>query len=200
MNGNGTPEQRRIVIGILGVVAGLLVTAVGVAIAHFTNLPTHHPITNQPILPAVPRGWQFVTLGQIVAFVGSQIAVFAFLYGWILDQPLSWARAGVASLIAWLELVFLLGVIPSEWLNLTQGPLEWTAQKRLLTIPRWLVLNNDVGISLAAVKDAVSGGWFLLVTAGLIVFTYRLQERGKRPPAPARPPTSPYGRPLVKGD
>lgn len=192
-------EGRRIQIGILGVLGGLLIVAIGVAIAHFTDLPQAHPVTGEPILPQVPRGWQYVTLGQVIAFAGAQVAVFAFLYGWILDRPLTWARAGIAALIAWLELVFLLGVIPSEWLTLAQTDLEWTPERIMVTVPRWLVLNNEVAISYAAAKDAISGTWYLLVTAGLIVFTYKVQERPKRAREEPAPRTSPYGRPLVRG-
>lgn len=191
-------EARRIRIGILGMLLGLLILAIGIAVAHFTGLPTQDPVTGQAVLPGIPRGWPYVTAGQVVGLAGSQIAAFAFLYGWILDRPLTWARAGVGAFIAWFELVLIYAIIPSEWLNLTQGPLGWSARRTLVTIPRFLVLNNEINISYAALKDAISGAWYALTVGGLIVFTYKVQERAKHPPArPQR--VSPYGRPLVPG-
>ncbi|MDP8959909.1 MAG: hypothetical protein M3N51_12160 [Actinomycetota bacterium] len=193
-------EARRIRIGILGVVFGLLIVALGVAIAHFAGLPARDPISQVPILPWVPRGWLFVTAGQIVALVGSQAAIAAFVYAWVMDRPMTWARAALAAFIATFELVLFFGIVPSEWLNLTQGPLAWTSQKQAFAIPRWLVLNNEVVISYSAIKDAVSGTYNALALGAVIVGAYKFQERGKEPPPPPPPRTSPYGRPLVRTD
>lgn len=193
-------ESRRIRIGILGVTLGLLVMAVGVAITHFTGLPKVDPVTQIEVLPAIPRGWYLVTAGQIIAAIGAHIAILAFVFGWILDRPMTWARASVAALIATLEIVFFFGILPSEWLNLTQGPLEWTSQQQAFTIPRFLVLNNEISISYAVIKDAVSGGYYTAALVALIVGAYKFQERAKQPPPPPRVRTSPYGRPLVRSE
>ncbi|MGH8935480.1 MAG: hypothetical protein ACRDXD_04300 [Acidimicrobiia bacterium] len=191
-------DARRIRIGILGITVGLIVLAAGIALAHFTGLPEEDPITGLPILPAIPRGWLLRTVGQIVALVGGQLAVAAFVYAWLLDRPMTWARAAVSALIATLEVVLFFGIIPSEWLTLTQSDLAWTAQKRAFTIPRWLMLNNEVSISYGAIKDAISGGYNTVALLAVIVGAYQLQERAKQPPPPPPPRTSPYGRTLVR--
>ena len=91
--------------------------------------------------------------------------------------------------------------MPSEWLNLTQGPLEFTSQRIAFTIPKWLVLGNQVDVSLTAVKDAVSGVYNTVMLGAAIVFAYKLQDWGKpKPGAAAEEKKSVYGRPLVKGD
>ncbi len=63
---------------------------------------------------------------------------------WVANQPLTWARTAFGAFFAWIEFVLLFGVVPSEWLNLSQGPLGWTSQNIAFTIPPWLVLGNEV--------------------------------------------------------
>ena len=86
-------EQRRTLIGIGGIVIGTLTVAVGLTIAHFTNLPTEDALGNE-ILPSIPRGWVLYTLGQLIAVGGSQVIVGAIVFGWLWERPLTWVRAG----------------------------------------------------------------------------------------------------------
>lgn len=191
-------EQRRKLIGIGGLAAGALMVAVGIAVAHFTFLPTEDALGNE-VLPSIPRGWELYTLGQLVAVGGSQVMVGAAFYGWLWDKPLTWVRAGASALLGWFELVLFFGIIPSEMLNLTQGPLEWTS-RTAFTIPKWLVLNNDVAISWRTIKDAVVAGYYTNAFVVLIVGIYLAQEWIKNR-ADAEPVVefSRYGRPLRKG-
>ena len=80
--------------------------------------------------------------------IGSQILLGAIVFGWILGKALTWARATVAAAIFTLEMLILFGVVPNQWLALTQGTFEWTAQKIAFTLPSWLMLGNEVSISL----------------------------------------------------
>ena len=192
-------RERRIQIGVGGVVLGALVLVVGVLVAHFTGLPARDEL-GRDILPSIPRGWLYVTAGQLIGLAGSQIMVGALVFAWIFDRPLTWARAAVASLIAWIELVIFFGIVPSEWLNLAQGPLGWTS-KTAFTIPKWLVLNNEVNISYRTIKDLISAGYYTNAFVALIVGVYKAQiwYRDSFKAAPA-PTTSVYGRPVLKGD
>jgi hypothetical protein len=188
-------ERKRTLIAIAGIAGGLVVLAVGVVIAHFTNLPLED-IDGNEILPSIPRGWVLFTAGQIIALTGSQVMVAAAVYGFLWERPLTWARAGFGAFLGWIELVLFFGVIPSEMLNLAQGPLGWTA-KPAFTIPKWLVLNNDVSISFKALKDFIVAGYYTNATFALFVAIYKAQEWIKdRREAPAVTQISAYGRPL----
>ena len=190
-------EQRRTLIGIGGLVVGTLTVAVGLTIAHFTNLPTEDALGNE-ILPSIPRGWVLYTGGQLIAVGGSQIMVGAIVFGWLWERPLTWVRASLAALVAWFQLVLYFGIIPSEMLNLTQGPLEWTS-RTAFTIPSWLVLNNEVAISWATIKDALVAGYYTNAFIVLVVGVYLAQEWiKKRADAAPVVELSTYGRPLRK--
>ena len=192
-------ETRRKFIGIGGVAVGLITVAVGIAIAHFTNLPKTDSLDNL-VLPDIPRGWQLTTLGQLIAVGGSQMIVAGLAFGWLWDKPLTWVRAGFGALLGWFELVLFFGIIPSEMLNLTQGPLEWTS-RTAFTIPEWLVLNNEISISWFTIKDFVVAGYYTNALVFLIVGIYVAQQWIKKR-ADAAPviELSTYGRPLRKGN
>lgn len=192
-------ENRRRLIGIGGLIIGLVTVAIGITIAHFTNLPETDSLDNA-ILPDIPRGWQLTTLGHLIAVGGSQIMVVAAVYGWLWEKPLTWVRASVGALLGWYQLVLYFGIIPSEMLNLTQGPLEWTS-RTAFTIPRWLVLNNDISVSWFTIKDFVVAGYYTNAFVVLIVGIYLAQEWIKKR-ADAAPviELSTYGRPLRKGN
>ena len=191
-------EQRRKLIGIGGLVAGAVTIAIGLTIAHFTNLPTEDALGNE-ILPDIPRGWQLYTLGQIIAVGGSQVVVGAVVFGWLWERPLTWVRASIAALVGWYQLVLYFGIIPSEMLNLAQGPLEWTS-RTAFTIPSWLVLNNEIAISWTTIKDALVAGYYTNAFIVLVVGIYMAQEWiKKRADAAPVVELSTYGRPLRKG-
>jgi hypothetical protein len=201
-------EQRRRRLGIAGVTLGTLLLAVGVAINHFTGLPDVDSV-GRPIYDWIPRCapfendparcWVLPYTGMGIALLGSQIAMAAIWFGWIYERTLTWALATLAAFLFTLEMLILLGMVPNQWLNLAQGTLEWSGQRTALTIPKWLVLNNNVEISYGVLKDVISGGWSATVLGGVAVTAYQLQERAKRKGQPAQPTSSPYGRPVVKG-
>ncbi|HKZ28193.1 MAG TPA: hypothetical protein VJ482_00980 [Acidimicrobiia bacterium] len=200
-------QKQRTRLGAAALVIGALMLAVGVVIAHYAAFPDTELIDGVGVpvqvdyLGWIPRGWQWVTLGQIIGFAGSQLMVIGALFFWFVGRKLTWARATFGAFLAWIELVLYFGVVPSEWLNLTQGPLEFTSQRVAFTIPRWLVLGNQVDVSLAAIKDAVSGGYNTIMLGVAIVFAYKIQDWGKaKPESVAEEKKSVYGRPLVKGD
>lgn len=188
-------ERQRTYIGIGGIAVGLIVFTVGILIAHFTNLPLEDSNGN-PVLPDIPRGWVLFTTGQIIAVGGSQIMIIAAVYAWVFEKPMTWARASFAAMLAWIQLVLYFGIIPSEMLNLAQGALGWTARP-FFTIPKWLVLNNDVTITYKALKDMIVAGYYTNATFALFVGIYIAQEKLKeRREAPKVVEISAYGRPI----
>ncbi len=150
----------------------------------------------------IPRGWLWVTLGQLVAFAGVQLMIFGAAMLWVANRRLTWARATFAAFLVWIEMAFIFGIVPSEWLNLTQGPLEMTSQRIAFGIPSWLVLGNEVNVSFGALKDAVSAGYNTMMLLVAAVFAYKLQDwrKAAAEPIEERPKISPYGRPLVRSD
>ncbi len=189
---------------------GIVAVAFGVIWAHFALFPQTEfvdgveiPVEVDTFLGNIPRHWLSVTFGQIVATAGSQFIVAGALMAWVIGKTMTWARAGITAFIAWFELVLYFGIIPSEWLNLAQGPLAWTSQKQFVVIPEslsWIVLNNEVAVSMAALKDAISGGYHMVALGAAILFAYKIQDFGKQDMvATPEAKLSPYGRPLTKG-
>lgn len=186
-------------LGIAGVVVGSAILMAGVLVAHFTGLAAEDNLGRE-IYPAIPRGWGWVLLGQLTALAGSQVLMAGIVLGWLWERPMTWARATVGAMVFTVEMIVLFGIVPNEWLGLTQGTFEWTSQRVAITIPRWLVLNNEVAISFGAIKDAVSGGYAATVLGAVLVAVYKYQEFQKKGGRTARPqPVSTYGRPIVKG-
>lgn len=205
------PDIIRKRLSMAGVVVGLGMLVLGIVGAHFSGLAETNSV-GQEIYPHVPRCapfepfiapsdcWVLPTSAQLVALLGSQVLFAAIAFGWILGKPLTWARATAAAFLVTLEMLILFGVVPHQFLTLTQGAFEWTYQKEAFTIPRWLVLNNDVSISYGVIKDAVSGGYSAVLLGIVAVTAYQVQERAKRRKSgKADTKISDFGRPLVKG-
>lgn len=202
-------DRRRLRIGITGVVVGVVLVTLGSLAAHFTGLSPTNDI-GQEIYPHIPRCawfesdplscWFLPTSSQLIAFIGSQILIGAVVFGWLWGRPLTWAGATLGAFLFTLEALLLFGVVPNQWLTLTQGTWEWTEQRVAFTIPEWLVLNNRVDISFGVIKDAIAGGYSAAVLGATAFIAYRLQEGAKRGDQPKPQVLSTYGRPVVKGD
>jgi len=200
-------DAQRQRLGVIGLAVGAALFTFGVFAAHFTGLSETNNVGRE-IYPHIPRCawfetsacWVLPIASKLVAFIGSQIALVALVFGWILNRPMTWARATVGAFLFTLEMIILLGIVANEWLGLTQGTLAWTEQRILVTIPSWLVLNNDVHISLGVVKDMIVGGFSTAVLIAVAVGAYRFQERAKRVDQPKPQVVSGYGRPVVKGE
>lgn len=140
------------------------------------------------------------TIGHLIAFGGSQLMLIGAAVAFILGRKMTWALASLAAFLAMFELVLLLGTVASEWLNLAQGPLNWSEQNDAFTIWTPLVLGNQVGVSWGAIKDFISINYNMGALTFIILFARWVQSfGGPMPPAPAAELVSPYGRPLVKG-
>ncbi len=191
-------QNRRNRIGTAAMVFGLFTTVVGLVIAvAFGNENIVSDGFLRDSFLNMPR-WIPVTFGQLTAVAGSQFIIGGAFLVWVTGKEMTWTRAGVATFLTWYQLVLFYGIIPSEWLNLTQGPLGWTSQKVFLTVPKFLILNNEVEISFAVLKDAISGGYLTGTLAAGIVLAAKIQGFGKGQPSAPVEVDSPYGRPLSK--
>jgi hypothetical protein len=201
-------EQQRARYGWGMILLGLVAMIVAVLLVHYANFPQTEIIdgVEEPVVLGefnwVPRGWFPKAIGYLIAFGASQLLIVGALIAFILGRPLTWSRAAFAGFLAFMELVVIFGIVPSEWLNLSQTDLEWSNQRIALTIPPWLVLGNEIDISWAVIKDSISMGYNLTMLVAAGVFAYKFNDIID--PSPPRretaPPVSPYGRPLVRGD
>jgi hypothetical protein len=194
-----TAELRRYTqIGVAAMLVGAVAGIAGALFAHFTGLPTEDAL-GQDLYPAIPRGWLFEVIGQLVSLGGGLLLMAGVAVGFLYRRPMTWARAAIGASLFTTLMMILFGIVPNQWLTLTQSVWEWTPQKKVLTIPSWLVLNNEVEISAAAVKDLVSGTYVVVALGAIAVAMYQWQERQKRAETgPPPQPVSTYGRPLTK--
>lgn len=193
-----TAEQRSR-IGWALLVLGTGALAVGVVVVHWAQFPEGEVVA---YLNFMPRGWFPKAIGYLIALAGSQMMLAGAILAFVIGRPMTWMMATFVAFLAWIELVIVFGIVPSEWLNLAQTDLDWSPQRIAFTIPPFLVLGNEISISLAAVKDIISGTYNLVMLGAAAVFAYKVQDFGKpRAAAAVEAETrlSPYGRPLVKG-
>ncbi len=198
-------DKQRLRLGAALMVLGLAAVAVGIFVVHWSLYPKTVAVNGefQPYVVDhfnwMPRGWVPKVVGYLSSLAGTQMLLAGAALIWVLNQKMTWARAAFTAFLTWLELVIIVAMIPSEWLNLAQTNLDWSPQRVAFTIPAWLVLGNDVKVSFGVLKDAVSGGYSTMLVGVLAFAAVKLQAIGK--PRPAEKATvSPYGRPLVKGD
>jgi hypothetical protein len=192
-------DARRKTIGGGLLTLGILGLVLGVIWIHWSSLPEGVVVG---FLDWWPRGALWKGLGYLVVLGATTIALIGATFLWVLNQKMTWARATVAAMIAWIALVFYFGMVPSEWLNYAQTDLDWSSQRAAVTIPSFLVLGNTVELSWAAVKDSIQMGYSLGLLGFAAVFAIQIQKMKEGRPASAAPAEkrSPYGRPLVKGD
>ncbi len=199
-------HQIRILIGWSSLLLGTGLMAVAVLWVHYSKLPQTEIVNGVSTTLVVdyfnwiPRGWFWKSLGYLAALGASQMMLLGAAFLWVLNQKMTWARAAFAAFLVWMEFVIVFGIVPSEWLNLSQTDLDWSGQRIAFNIPPILMLGNEVAISWGVLKDAISGTYNLATLAGAGLFAYLLQQIYKPPKKRTGVRLSPYGRPLVKGD
>ena len=188
-------------------VAGFLLLIAAVWWVHYSSFPKTVVVDGAEVpfvvdyFNWVPRGWAWKSLGYLGAFAASQLMLGGAVLAFVLAQRMTWARAAFTAWLVWIEFVIIFGMVPSEWLSLSQTDLDWSPQRVFVKIPSWLVLGNEVSISFAALKDIISGGYHVTVLAAAILFAYKIHDLGKPPKQVEKPMlVSPYGRPLVRGE
>ena len=188
-------ERRHIIVGVGLIVLGMIVMLVGSFVVHMAQAPLVNDV-GQEIYRGAPRGWQVVLLAQMVAVGGALLSMAGATYGFIWQRPLTWARAMFGSLLFAGLMFILFAIIPNEFLTLTQSTLEWTPTKILVTVPAAVVLNNEIAISYAVLKDMISAGYVTTLLILIPVLMVKWQEQSKKEPKEKPTPVSDYGRPL----
>ncbi len=191
-------HKRYLRLGLAAMMAGVSAAVLGALWAHFTALPVTDNL-GRDIYPSIPRGWLWSLLGQIVSVGGVVLAIGGTALAFLYQRQMTWARAALGAALFAALMIIMFGIVPNQWLTLTQAQWEWTPQKIAFTIPSWLVLGNEVSISFAALKDMVSGGYAAGALAAVAFTMVRWQGRAAREPTvptPVPEPVSAYGRPL----
>ncbi len=189
-------KLQRIGYGLFAL--GSVLAILGALFAHFTGLSEFDDVGRE-IYPSIPRGWLYEVIGQLVSLGGTLMVIAAIPIAYVYKRPMTWARASLGSLSFVSLMMILFGVIPNQWLTLTQSVWEWTPQKILVTIPPALVLGNEIEISMSALKDIVSATYVMITLGAVAVTMYKYQEMVKAgEKAAPPPPVSEYGRPLTK--
>jgi hypothetical protein len=187
-----------VTIGVGLIAVGVFTLIVGVAVVHFTAMDALDELGRESY-PLIPRAWQLTTGGHIIALGGILMMMAGLTIAALYDRPITWARAAVGAGLFTGLMMILFGVIPNQWLTLTQAELEWSSQRIFITLPAALTLGSDISISYAALKDMILQGYILFVLVATAVVMVQWQDRAKkRIDAPPPEPVSVYGRPLVK--
>ena len=198
MNGVTEKQSRAYLAAGLGaVVVGSVTTLLGALFAHYAALDEFDEFGREA-WAWIPRGWQFELIGQVVSLTGVLLILGGITLAFLWQREMTWARASIGAAVFVSLMLIIFAIIPNQWLTLTQAVWEWTPQKILFTVPGFLVLNNEVAISAAAVKDIVSGTYSVVMLIAVAVAMYQWQEYTKRAAAAPKETISEYGRPLAK--
>jgi hypothetical protein len=145
--------------------------------------------------------------GLNVAFIFSLILTIAMTLVVIplakrrpVGKPLTWAEANIAAVWAFGVLFLAYGVVPHQWITHADSELGWRRDK-LLTGPvvgdKGLLEYLPIDITYEAIRDIIVVVIYV-VFLGLQIYVWIWwQNRGKKA-TPALPPSSSYGRPLVR--
>ena len=200
-------DSRRKQMGWGLLLAGLAGLVLGVIWIHWSSIPRTELIDGVETEVVVdylnwfPRGVLWKGIGYLIVLGATTMALLGALFLWVLNQPLTWARATIAAFIAWIALVFFFGMVPSEWLNYAQTDLDWSSQRVAVSIPPALMLGNQVDISWAVVKDLISANYHVVMLVVVAILAIQVQKMREGRPAEAKvEKVSPYGRRLVKGE
>lgn len=201
-------DARRRTIGGTLLLIGFLGLVLGIIWIHWSSLSKTEVVDGVTVPVVVdylnwwPRGVIWKGFGYLVVLGAVSMMLMGAVFLWVLNQKTTWARATAAAMIAWLALLFYFGMVPSEWLSFAQTDLDWSSQRIAFIIPPFVVLGNEIEISWGVIKDAISGGYHVVMLGGAAVLALQIQRIKEGRPASAAPAEkkSPYGRPLVKGN
>lgn len=191
-------HQRYLRVGIILMVAGAALALAAAYAVHLIGLPEKNSFGVE-IYPQVPRGWVVTLAAQLASLTGLLVAMGGMTLAFLYKREMTWARASIGAFLFTGLMIILYGVIPNEFLTITQSQLDWSSLKEWVTIPSVLTMGNDISISAAAIKDMIGQGYILTVTAAIAVTMWKWQERSRRLATETPPPqVSKYGRPLTK--
>ncbi len=145
----------------------------------------------------------------MVAFAGSLLVAIVMALGVIrytrrrpAGTPLSWGEAMVAATYVFFLLFWMYGVVPHQWLTVSQNEWKWRTDAIIVGHgshpwgPLGFLRKSPVIMSKSTVGDIVVVAIYGIGLAGHVALWSIWQNRGKQRSAEVE--TSRYGRPLVK--
>ena len=182
--------ERRNRLGWLLLLTGAVVLVVAVWWIHYSSFARTTVIDGETVplvvnyFNWVPRGWYWKALGFLAVFGASQMMLLGGARSpWSSVDKMTWALAAFTAFLTWIELVIIFGIVPSEWLSLSQTDLDWSPQKIFLTIPSWVMLGNEVCDQLCRPQGHGFGRLSRGDAGGAIVFAYKIQRPRQTPQA-----------------
>lgn len=197
-------DRLKLGLGLGATALGLFTSLVAAFLVHAAEAEELNEL-GQEVFAWMPRGvgadnWILATLFQSISVGGVLLAIGGLTLAFLYDRQMTWARAALGAFLFVSFLFVIFGIIPNQFLTLTQSTLEWTPQRIFVTIPPVLVLGNDVAISYAALKDILLQGFVGTMLIAIPVFMYWWQGREERAARPKPTPVSEYGRPMRVAD
>jgi hypothetical protein len=143
----------------------------------------------------------------MVAFLTSLVATIAITAGVMLygrrrpvGTPITWGETMAGSVIVFLAIFLIYGVVPHQWLAFADNELGWRKDKIFAgpnsVTTKSLSLDLPLTISYESIRDVIAAGIYIVALGVQIALWSMWQNRGKKKPKEI--PTSAFGRPLVK--
>lgn len=145
----------------------------------------------------------------MVAFLTSLVSVIVISAGVMaygkrrpVGTPITWGEAMAGSMIVFLAIFLIYGVVPHQWLAYADNELGWRKDKIFAgpnsVSTKSLSLDIPITISYESIRDVIAAGIYIVALGVQIALWAMWQNRGKKKPKEL--PTSAFGRPLVKAN
>ena len=139
----------------------------------------------------------------MVAFLTSLVATIAITAGVMLygrrrpvGAPLTWGEAMAGSVIVFLAIFLIYGVVPHQWLAFADNELGWRKDKIVMGPGDLIDKGLPFTVTYEAIRDIIAAGIYIVALGIQIALWAAWQNRGKKKPKEIE--TSAFGRPLVK--
>lgn len=136
-------------------------------------------------------------LTSLVITVGITVAVMAYGKRRPVGTPITWGEAMFGSMVVFLAIFLIYGVVPHQWLAYADNELGWRKDKIVMGPGDFFDKALPFTLTYEAIRDFIAVGIYVVALGVQIALWAMWQNRGKSKPKEI--PTSAFGRPLVKG-
>ncbi len=160
-------------------------------------------------------------LTSLVITVAITVAVMAYGKRRPVGTPITWGEAMFGSMVVFLAIFLIYGVVPHQWLAYADNELGWRSDKLGVPVgpigavfgstentffsnegnvlfPEGVpLMTGHFVITAQAIRDIIAAGIYIVALGAQIALWAMWQNRGKKKPKEIE--TSAFGRPLVKG-
>ena len=114
-----------------------------------------------------------------------------------MGTPITWGEAMFGSMVVFLAIFLIYGVVPHQWLAYADNELGWRKDKIVMGPGDLFDRALPFTLTYEAIRDFIAVGIYVVALGVQIALWAMWQNRGKSKPKEI--PTSAFGRPLVKG-